>query len=90
MQQTRRPPAQLDYRAPDPLPDALPVPVALIVHFSGTSCRGDFGIIAMFADQQTGGSPYIGVRNHKGPPSSDAALADPERPGELATAGGRR
>jgi hypothetical protein len=89
MHQTHRPCLQLDDRAPDPLPNALPVTVALIEHFLGTSCRSDLGTIAVFPDQQIGGSPYIGLRYHKGPPSSDATLAEPQRPDELATAGGR-
>jgi hypothetical protein len=51
LHRTRRPRPQLDYRVPDPLPDALPVMVALIAHFLGTSCRDDLGIIVVFPDQ---------------------------------------
>lgn len=66
MYPTRRPCLQLDDRAPDSLPDELPVMVALIEHFLGTSRRSDLGIVAMFPDQQIGGSPYIGIGNYRG------------------------
>ena len=52
MHPTRRPCLQLDDRAPDPLPDELPVMVALIEHFLGTSRRSDLGIVAMFPDNK--------------------------------------
>jgi len=90
MHRTRRPCLQLDYRAPDPLPDEPPVTVASIEHFLGAPRRGDLGIIAMFPDQQIGGSPYIGIGNYKGPPFFAAVLSEPEQSGEFVTTGGRQ
>jgi hypothetical protein len=90
MQQTRRPCLQLGYRAPDPLPDELPVTVALIEHFLGAPRRGDLGVIAMFPDQQIGRSPYISIGNYKGPPFFAAVFTEPEQSGEFVTAGSRQ
>jgi hypothetical protein len=69
MHQAARVCLQFDYRTPDPLPDALSVPIGLIAHFPGPPCRSDCGFAAMFSDQQSGRSPNIGVGNHKEPPS---------------------
>jgi hypothetical protein len=77
---------QLDYRTPDPLPDALAVPIGLIAHFPGASCCSDRGFVAMFSDQQSGRSPNIGVGNHKDLHHLSGACRT-ERSSKFATAG---
>ena len=68
MDQAARVCLQFDYRTPDPLPDALSIPIGLIAHFPSALCRSGCGLVAMFPDQQSRRSPDIGVGNHKEPP----------------------
>jgi hypothetical protein len=64
MPRSRRAGLQLDHRAPDAQPDELPVGFATIQHFVGASCRGQLGIVAVLADQQAGGTPYIVIGDY--------------------------
>jgi hypothetical protein len=65
MHLTLGPSLQLDYCTPDTQPDELPVGLAPIEHFVGTSCSGQLCFVAVLSDQEAGGTPYIGIGDYE-------------------------
>jgi hypothetical protein len=55
---------QLDDRALNSQPDKLSVGLAENEHFVGSSCRSPPGSVALFPDQQVGGTPCIDIGDY--------------------------